>query len=283
VTALTDLSDLVNKATGGNSGTPENLWFHKVARIAGAAATAPIAGRTASLWTYDGLPAAGVAPTTAAIPNNTTNGGLKQTNPGGGRQKFMFSAWATGLVAGTLVLYDRLLHIGGLSGTTTTAQNVQTATPSPALTRYTNGSGNMAWIEIYTIIGTTGTTVTMNYVDQDGNTGVTSPAVTIGGTGFREVTRCIFLPLASGDTGIQAVESVDLLATTGTAGNFGVTIGHPLAYIGIGMPGGGGWRDFSTGLPGIPEIQTDACLAFLWFPNTTTAPEVMGGLSMVES
>ena len=251
--------------------------------MAGAAATAPIAGRAASLWTYDGQPAAGATPTTAAICDNTTNGGLKQADPGGGRQKFLYSAWATGLVAGTLVLYDRILHIGGLSGTTTTAQNVQTSTPSPALTRHTDGLGNIAFIEIYTIIGTTATTVTMNYVDQDGNTGVTSPAVPIGGTGFREVTRAIFLPLASGDTGIQAVESVDLLATTGTAGNFGVTIGHPIAYVGIGTPGGAGWRDFSTGLPGIPEIETDACLAFLWLPNTTTAPEVFGALSMVES
>lgn len=282
MTALTDLSDLVNKATGGNSGTPDNLWFHKVARDGGAAATAPIAGRIASLWRYDGQPAAGANPTTAAVCDNTTNGGLKQADPGGGRQKFLYSAWAAGLVAGTLVLYDRLLHIGGLSGTTATAQNVQTTTPTPTLTRYTDGLGNMAWCEIYTIIGTTATTVTMSYVDQGGNT-QSSPAVAMGGTGFREVSRCIMLPLASGDTGIQAVKTVTLAATTGTAGNFGVTIGHPIAYVGIGMPGGGGWRDFSTGLPGIPEVQTDACLAFLWFPNTTTAPEVFGGLSMLES
>lgn len=280
--AITDLSALINRATGGNSGTPENIWFHKVARIAGAAATAPIAGRAASLWTYDGFPGAGVAPTTAAIPDNTTNGGLKQTDPSGGREKWMYSAWACGLVAGTLILYDRLLHIGSLSGTTATAQNVQTTTPSPALTRYTNGLGNIAFIEIYAQIGTTSTTVTMNYNDQSGSDS-TSPAVAIGNTGFREATRVIFLPLAAGDTGIQAVKTITLAASTTTAGNIGVTIAHPLAYIGIGMPGGAGWRDFSTGLPGIPEIETDACLAFLWIPNTTTAPEVFGCLSTIEA
>lgn len=280
--AITDLSALVNRATGGNSGTPENIWFHKVARIAGAAATAPIAGRAASLWTYDGQPGAGVAPTTAAVPDNTMNGGLKQTDPGGGREKWLYSAWACGLVAGTLILYDRLLHIGGLSGTTATAQNVQTTTPSPTLTRYTNGLGNIAFVEIYTQIGASSTTITMNYNDQSGSDS-TSPAVAIGNTGFREATRVIFLPLAAGDTGIQAVKTVTLAATTSTAGNFGVTIGHPLAYIGIGMPGGAGWRDFSTGLPGIPEIETDACLAFLWVPNTTTAPEVFGCLSTIEA
>lgn len=279
--AITDLSALINRATGGNSGTPDNLFFHKQARVAGAAATAPIAGRPASLWTYDGQPSAGVAPTSAAVCDNTTTGGLKQADPGGGRQKWLYSMWATGLVGGTLVLYDRLLHIGGLSGTTATAQNVQTTSPTPTLTRYTDGIGNIAFAEVYTIIGTTGSTITMSYVDQADNT-QDSPAVVIGGTGFREVTRVIMLPLASGDTGIKAVKTV-IHATTGTAGNYGVTIGHPLAYVNIGSPGGTGWRDFSTGLPGIPEILTDACLAFLWIPLTTTAPEVLGGLSMLEA
>lgn len=280
--ALTDLSDLINRATGGNSGTPENLWFHKQARDGGAAATATIAGRPASLWRYDGQPSAGITPTTAAVPDNTTAGGLQQADPGGGREKWLIQGWATGLVPGTLILYDRLLHIGGLSGTVTTAQNVQTTTPSPTLTRYTDGIGNVAWAEIYTIIGTTGTTITMSYRDQN-NTASTSPAVTIGGTGFREVSRVIFLPMASGDTGIEAVETVTLTGTTGTAGNFGVTIGHPLAYISIGAAGAAGWRDFSSGMPGIPEIQTDACLAFLWVPNTTTAPELFGCISTVEA
>lgn len=282
MTALANLSDLINRASGGNSGTPENLWFHKVARDGGAAATALIAGRPASLWRYDGQPGAGATPTTAAIPDNTTDGGLKQADPGGGREKWLIQGWASGLVAGTLILYDRLLHIGGLSGTTTTAQNVQTSTPSPALTRYTDGVGNIAWAEIYTIIGTTATTISMTYRDQS-NTASTSPTVAFGGTGFREVSRVIFLPLASGDTAIEAVESVTVTASTGTAGNFGVTIGHPLAYIGIGASGQAGWRDYSTGMPGIPEIQTDACLAFLWIPNTTTAPEVFGCISSVEA
>jgi hypothetical protein len=279
---ITDLSDLLNRASGGSSGTPDNLWFHKQSRQAGAAATATIVGRWASLWTFDGQPAAGVAPTTAAIPTNATNGALKQADPTGGRQKWLYSVFANGLVGGTLLLYDRLLHIGGLSGTVITAQNVQTTTPTPALTRYTNGIGNMAWAEIYTALGATATTITMSYVDQSAAT-VTSPAVVIGGTGFTEKNRCIMLPLAAGDTGIEAVKTVTVLASTLTAGNFGVTIGHPIAYIGIGGSGCTGWRDFTTGLPGIPEILAGACLSFLWMPQTVTAPEVFGGLSMVEA
>ena len=279
--AIVDLSSLVNLSTGGGAGAPENIFFHKVARIGGAAATAPIAGRAASLWTYDGFPGPGAAPGSSTWANcdNTTAGGLKQTDPGGGRSKYLIQAWATGLVGGTIILYDRLGHNGALSGTTTTAQTF-TGTPS----RYTDGVGNIAWIEIYSTIGTTSTTVTMSYTDVGDSIpgGTISPAVAIGNTGFREVTRCIMLPLAAGDTGIKSIANVDLLASTVTAGAFGVTLGHPLAYLAIGGPGGVGWRDFTTGLPGIPEIMTDACLSLLWIPTTTTVPELLGGISLVE-
>lgn len=280
MTDIADISDLINRSTGGNSGTPENIFFTKVARIAGAAPAATIAGRPASLWTYDGVPGAGIAPTTVAIPDNTTNGGLKQTDPGGGRQKWLTQFWATGLVGGTLILYDRLLHIGSLSGTTATAQTV-----AGTLTRYTNGLGNFVFAEIYTQIGASTSSITMSYTDENGTSGTansTSPGVQIGNTGFREVTRAIMLPLAAGDKGVKYVASVTH-ATTGTAGNYGIVIGHPLAFIGIGGPGGAGWRDFVTGLPGIPEILPGACLSLLWTPATTTAPEITGSLSSVEA
>ena len=277
--ALTDISDLINRSTGGNSGTPQNQFWYKSARIAGAAPPATIAGRPASLWTYDGHPGGGVAPTAVAAPDNTTAGALPFNSAGGGRESWMTQAWATGLVGGTLILYDRLLHIGGLSGTVATAQTV-----GGSLTRNTGGDGNIVFAEIYTFLGTTtGRTITMEYTDQDGNTGQTSTAVQIGATNFREVTRAIFLPLAAGDTGVRAVASVTISVTTGSAGDFGVTVGKPIGYIGIGSAGAPGWRDYVTGLPGIPKIESGACLSLLWVPTTTTAPEIFGGYSIVEA
>ena len=41
--AIADLSELINLQTGGNNGNPENIFYHKVGRVAGAAATAPAA------------------------------------------------------------------------------------------------------------------------------------------------------------------------------------------------------------------------------------------------
>jgi hypothetical protein len=279
--AITDLSDLINRQSGGNSGTPNNLFYHKVPRVAGVAATVPIVGRGCSLWTYDGMPAGGAVPTVAAIPDRTTTGAIPFTAPGGSRDLHLIGTSVTPLTAGVYLLYDRLFHIGGLSGTSTADQTVQGGTPTPALTRNTGGAGNMAWYEIYTIIGTTSTTLTMTYTNQAGTAAQTS-TINIGATGFREVTRAQRIPLAAGDTGIRVIEKVKLTATTGTLGDFGITIAQPLAWIPVGSAGTAGWRDYTTGLPGIPVINPDACLALMFIPAAATAPEVWGCIATVE-
>lgn len=279
--AITDLSDLIHRQTGGSNGSPENIFFHKVPRTAGAAVTAPLAGRGCSLWTYDGMPAAGAVPTSAAIPDRTTQGAIPFTPPGGTREKWLIGASVAPLAAGVYLLYDRLFHIGGLSATSTADQTVQGSTPSPALTRNTGGVGNMAFTEVYAQLGTTATTLTMTYTDQDGNTGQTS-TINIGAASFREVTRMQRIPLAAGDTGVQAIEKVKLTATTAAAGNFGITIAQPLAWIPVGAGGTMGWRDYTTGLPGIPAIDPDACLAMMYIAATVTATELYGCLATVE-
>jgi hypothetical protein len=282
MTALADLSDVVHRLTGGSSGTPENIWFHKDGRHDGAAVAAvPIAGRPYSLWRHDGHPGPGAAPAGWANPDNTTAGGLEQTDPGGGREKWLMHFSATGIAAGSLLLYDRLGHNGNLDGTATAAQSF-----TGSITRYTSGVGNIMWYEIYgnttTILGASSTTMTVQYDAPEGNN-QTSPAVVIGNTGFREGNQARFIPLVSGHTGVIAVDNVDLVATTGTVGAFGITIAHPLAIAPINAGGILGWRDFITGLPGIPEIETDACLALLWLPSAVTVPEVFGCASMVEA
>jgi len=279
--ALTDLSDLINRLTGGNNGTPETQFWHKLPRVAGAAATAPIAGRPASAWLYDGYPAGGAVPTAGAIPDRTTTGALTFTAPGGGREKFLISAGLVPQIAGLYLLYDRLFHIGGLAGNSTADQTVQDSPASPALTRNTGGEGNIAWAEIYTIIGTSTTTLTMTYTNQAGTGGQTA-TTNIGATGFREVSRILRIPLATGDSGVRAVEKVKLTATTGTLGDFGITIAQPLAWIPVGAAGAAGWRDYTTGLPGIPSIDPDACLAIAYIPAAATAPEMWAAATFVE-
>ena len=168
------------------------------------------------------------------------------------------------------MLYDRLLQNGGLSGTNTSAQTV-----GGTLTRNTGGEGNQIWAEIYTLIGTTATTITASYTNQAGVSGRTTKAVAIGGTGNREAERMLPLPLQDGDTGVQAVASATLAATTGTAGSFGITVVRPLGLGLISAAALGYWRDYVAGLPGLPLIDPDACLALSFYANSTAAPQLM--------
>jgi hypothetical protein len=227
------------------------------------------------------MPAKGNVPTTGSIPDRTTQGAIPFTAPSGGRDKQLIGASITSLTAGIYLLYDRLFHEGGLSGTSTSAQTIQGSTPSPALTRNTGGAGNIAFYEIYTQIGTTSTTLTMTYTNQAG-TGSRTSTINIGATNFREVSRMQRIPLAAGDSGIRAIEQIQLTATTGTAGNFGITIAQPLAWIPVSVAGTMGWRDYTTGLPGIPIIDPNACLSLMFIQSSGNAPELFGSLATIE-
>ena len=271
---ILDLSDLIRLATG--DGYPESIFFYRDARVGAAVAVATVAGRLTSLWQYNGIPAGGAKPGAAAVPNNATAGGLLQTNPGGTREKWLLGITAASLAAGTLILYDRLLHCGGLDGTVTTPQAV-----GGTLTRSTGGIGNQIWAEIYDLVGVTARNITAIYTNEN-DEAKTTVATAIGGTGFREAQRLIVLPLAAGDRGVKGVTSVTLDASTGTAGDFGVNVINPVAIVPLGLVGVGSMRDFIAGLPSIVKVDSGACLAMAWLANATAAPQVLGSVHFVE-
>jgi hypothetical protein len=283
MTALADLSDIVNRCTGGNSGTPKYPYFWIQGRVSGAAASAAIIGYWIDLWQYEKYPNGAGAPPggTARNPTNATTGSLAQADPGGARQQWCLGGLFAPLVAGTLLIYDRLADISGLNATTTTAQTIT----GLSVSRYTGtaAAGNMAVVDIYTLIGATATTATISYTNQAGTAGQVSPAFAIGATNRREAQRRLFIPLAAGDTGVRSVENVDLLATTATAGDFGITIIRPLLAIPCSSAGIMWMRDLIAGLPQILEIMTGACISMAWLASSTTVPEGFGCLSMIEA
>jgi hypothetical protein len=281
--ALTDLSDALNKLTGGASGTPEAIFPFKDGRV-GSAAAVTVAGRFSSLWQYNGArPTHGDPPGgTARNPTRATNGAVGQADPGGGRQKWLTAMHAMGTTAlGTLIMFDRLADISGLVGNVNTPQSIT----GLSVTRYTGAesAGNEIWVEIFSAIGSTATTISASYTNQDGTAGRTTQLTAIGGTGLQEVQRFIRLPLQQGDTGVRSVESITLTATTGTAGDIGVVIARRLAIANIYGVGLGIVRDFITGHPGPPEIKTGAALFFAWLAASTTPPQLDLGLQFVES
>jgi len=234
-----------------------------------------VAGRMSSFWGI--TPFGGSAPGVASAPTNTTTGAMGQFNSSGVMRLAQIAA-SLGQ-SGYIMVCDRLLHVGGFSGTVTTAQTV-----GGTITRNTGGVGNFLAAEIYTQIGTTGTTVTASYTNESGTSGRTTVAAPIGGTGLREVQRFLPLPLQSGDRGVQACASATLLATTGTAGSWGITIWRPLFAMAIPNLGSQQFLYDSIELccGNMPVIDNNACLWYVMMAFTTSSGIYMDAVRLIE-
>lgn len=248
--------------------------------------------RMSSSWT--GFPGAGSAPSTAAVPTKATtgatpfdswqnSGGSLATYIVGGDLRVQQASGSSFGSPGMFILCDRLSHQGGLSGVTTGAQT--TNLPTAALTRYTSGVGVMAALEIYTTIGTNGgVTVSASYTNTGPTSGRTTPAIQIGAANFREAGRLMLLPLQVGDVGVTSVESVTISATTGTAGNFGVTLFKPLIAFNLSISESAVDPVLSGRmLGGLPELVDDACLFFIGQPQFAANHQITGHLSFAEA
>jgi len=227
------------------------------------------AGYFASLWQAAGRPGSGATPATGAgaAPTNATAGAIPYTNPGGANIGYLAKLLASSSNAETLILYDRLVHTSGLSGTVTTAQTVN----STALTRYTAGTDVGLWLEWYTATGSTAVNVTASYTNQAGTSGQTTVSTALPASCPAGFT--IPLPLAAGDTGVRSVQSVTLSGTTGTAGNFGVTLGQRIASLPLILANVGVTFDWSQ--VGLPQIANNACLAWHVLCTTTSTGTIL--------
>lgn len=241
-----------------------------------ASATAKAAGSFHSLWTAAGLPTAGAAAGSAAgvACTSATTGAMPFVNPTGGALTYLSKISNTMQTIGTLILYDRLVHTSALSGTVATAQTVNSA----ALTRQTSGVGVQLFLEWYTATGSTGVNVTASYTNSDGTAGRTTVSTAIVAS---PVAGMILpLPLQAGDLGVRSVQSVTLSATTGTAGNFGITLVKRIAEIPVSLANTGVVLDpFALGMP---KIDDNACLAFMELVSTTSTGFITGTINLAQ-
>jgi hypothetical protein len=239
--------------------------------------TAEGAGTWHSLWMAAGYPGAGVAPgspTTGVIPTDVTAGAFPFTNAVNPANNYLgYIAAATGVV-GTLIVYDRIWHLSGLSGVTTGAQTIT----FPGLTRYMSGDGVELWGEIYGAPGATANTMTVSYTDQGGTTG--NNATYAHPANAESVGQMFPFTLAAGDSGVRAVASFTNSVSTGTAGDIGltllkriVTIPMPLTQVAVV------YDAFSSGLR---EIMDDACLAMMVQCSTTSTGLINGELTIAK-
>ncbi len=233
-------------------------------------------GAFASVWTI--APDAGAAPSTAVVPTRATAGALGQFNSTGTQR--LIQAVMSAALGSAIIIADRLSHQGGLSGTVATAQT--TNLPTAALTRYTSGVGVFAAVEIYTAIGTAAATFTVSYTNQAGTSGRTSIATSIGQANYNTALRVLLIPLQSGDTGVRSVESLTLSGSTGTAGNFGITLFKPLFVMPVVDVGSLQLLFDGLQMGLMPIIENDACLFFLASGATSNLGVLMQSLRIAE-
>lgn len=240
------------------------------------------AGTFVSLWRATGQPGQGAIPAAAAVCNNALTGAIgftQQTAPATSYGAYL--EVATGNASMTLEIHDRLAHMGGLIGTPITAQTVGidfSALSSDNIAARkgdSNYSDIQWWLEWYTATGSTAVTATVNVTYNDGTTG----ALTVSLTATRPASLMIplngLIPAAGAGKYIRGIVSVQLSATTGTAGSFGVTATRPRMTIGCPIANHKFVADWAA--LGLPEIYNSSCLFPVVLTSTTTSGTVRGG------
>lgn len=263
-------------------------------------------GNANDLWTRAGSPGAGAAGSAAPggkAWSKADTGALAYVNSVGANDTNHYLNWVltASVINNSLLLYDRLFSVAKTMNSTTT--EAVTGVPS----RYQNTSssnveyagGNFVTIENpTTVLAATAHNVTQaasavwTYVNQAGTTAKQlnnngGSIVTLAG-----VSACVvggidlavgnwFIPLASGDIGIQALTQMQLSAAVAT-GTLDAMIGHPLAVNACPIANIACLDDGLYTSMNLVNILDDACLSFIEMPKpATTATNYSGVLKYV--
>ncbi len=182
---------------------------------------------------------------------------------------------ATGVPA-VLQLVDLQGYWPGISLNSAVAQ---TLVGTPTL-RYANGAGCRLYGVVTATAGATAHNIALSYTNQAGTTGRTlpvtvactasaiTPHITHSGTAANNYGP--FLPLASGDTGVQNVASVTMSAASG-AGTMALCLAKPLLTLPLNAASVATERDLVNQLPSLPRLIDGACLVWLYFAGAATA------------
>lgn len=257
---------------------------------------ASIASQTAnsfcSAWRATGQPGQGAVPAAAAVCAHGLLGSFsfaQQTLP-----TTTYAAWAsmtTSNAAMTVEVHDRLMHMGGLSGTvvTPTAQTVNVDISANLATSNLDerkGDANYSdvqwWLEWYTATGSSAVTATFAVTYDDASTGNLT-AISLAAT--RPASHMIalngYIPAAASGKYIRAVNTVTLSATTGTAGSFGVTATRPRVVMTTNIANKAEVFDWAA--LGLSEIPTSSCLFMVVLTSTTSMGTLRGGAKLAHA
>ena len=246
------------------------------------------AGQYHSLWRATGLPGQGAIPGAAAVCNNALTGALPFYSPSLPDTTYLATLNAVASNSATSIeLHDRLVHMGGLNGTLTTAQTVgidlTTLLGTSNLENRINDTSYRSvcwWLEWYTDTGGTAVTATVNVKYSDNSSGNLN-GISLAAT--RRASQMIplssYIPQAQSGLSIVGVNSVLLSATTGTAGSFGITATKRLASLLMPVASANFGLDWA-GL-GLMEVKANACPFIVMLPGSTTTGRLNVNIGLI--
>lgn len=242
------------------------------------------AGQYHSLWRATGQPGQGAIPGAAAVCDHTLLGSFgfaQQTAPATSYGGYANAVCSNSAV--TIEIHDRLMHMGGLNGTLTTAQTVNVdlnANLATANLDERKGDANFSdvqwWLEWYTDTGATVATITAAVTYNDGTSGsLTGFSLAATRRASLMVPLNGLIPSAAAGKFIRDVDTVTLSISTGTAGSFGVTATRPKITMPLNIANK--TEVFDWAQLGLPIIPNSSCLFPLQLASTTSTGTVRGG------
>lgn len=224
-----------------------------------------IAGVPYSVFDIAGNPSAGsinVANTANGIVPTDAITGYPTIQSFGGNTGYLTGVQFGNSVACRMTIFDCLFSAGAY---TFNANTVLTSQPSYAsrVLGGTDFTNTEIWIETATAF-TGNPSFAITYTNQDGVTGRTTGTVATGAA--LAVGRMFLMPMQSGDTGVQRIESV--VATVATAGTFTVHVMRRLWQGRVRINNDGDAHDFLK--TGMPQIFDNSALRFVIQSDSTS-------------
>ena len=192
---------------------------------------------------------------------------------------------STNIATSNLMLLDYVMYVPFVDLGTTDLQEIDNTITLP---RFQDGNG-LRVMCICQGVGTGYTTLTMNYINQDGDlksasTLLEPSASTVGSfvNGFNASNGVMWFNLQRGDYGIRSIVSVQ--ASTSVGAICALVIVKPICSIGLAEISTPCEVDYLIDRGSLPKVHNDAYLNFIAFnpsSSSTTSPSYYGFINFI--
>jgi len=276
---FTSISDALARSSGGFG----QLLNGNIAK----SGPTGVVGVASSLWRVGTQPAAGAAGSAAPggrSPTSTTTGAMAFTNPAAGTLRLTGADFSASIINNSLLIYDRFFDVAKTMNSTATEAVTGTPTRWQSTTTTSEDyiGGNFCFVEVggTALAATAHNWTVCTYADQAA-AAATFPSMT-GNSGaivdrLDHPTNSWFMPLESGDSGVQKLTQMQCSAAVAT-GAVNFVLGHPIGVMSFPVINSLLPFDWLTNRKQAPYIPASACIALLELPKPATSATTYNGM-----